>query len=134
MTRSLLYVSTNLVEFPDRQGQIESIVDVARARNRTLEVTGALISTETAFAQVLEGSADMVEEVMASIRRDTRHTDLRVVSDQEIKERRFPSWSMAYSGRSQYVQRLVDPLRAPDETTEAMTLRLVRFMREFAVG
>lgn len=135
MVRFLLYVSTSQIAFPDNKFQIESIVEVARSRNRTLDVTGALIATDTAFAQALEGPPAAIDELMASIRRDIRHKDVRVVVDQEIDGRRFPGWSMAYSGRATYVARLVEPLNAASgETDAAHWVRLIQFMQEFAIG
>lgn len=133
MVRSLLYVSHSKVAFPDTLGQINNIVDVARSRNARLDVTGALIATHAAFAQLLEGSSAAIDELMHSIRNDVRHEHVRVVQDHTREARRFARWTMAYSGRSTYAQLLITPLQAPvDKPDPALCERLIRFMHEFS--
>jgi hypothetical protein len=72
---------------------------------------------------------------MESIRADSRHRNLNVVSDDPIAERYFPDWSMAYSGPSFYVDRQIRPLLS-QATDPARSRRaaagLLALMREFA--
>jgi hypothetical protein len=103
MINSLLYVSRSLLRLPDQAEEIDNIVAVARTRNADMDITGALAFTETHFAQVLEGSQDALEELMKSIRRDWRHTDIQVTQAETLGDRRFPDWRMAYSGPSVFV-------------------------------
>ena len=107
---SLLYVSRSLLHLPRDEHELEAIVNVALDRNAKLLVTGALVFTGKRFAQVLEGSAGAVDELMTSICRDRRHTDVDVVQVVELEKRRFPDWSMAYCGPSTYVDRHISPL------------------------
>ena len=133
--RCLLYVSESCLRWPDDAREVDDIVEVARARNEALDLTGALIYTRTHFAQVLEGSAEAIAEVMASIRGDPRHRNINVVSDDAIEARYFPDWSMAYSGPSFYVDRQIRPLLS-QATDPARSRRaaagLLAMMREFA--
>lgn len=113
---------------------IESIVETSMARNRTLDVTGALIATEGRFAQVLEGPAAALDDLMVSIRRDPRHTDLIVTFDEHIRERRFGGWSMAYSGNAGFVARLLGSVATdPGLADETELSRLIRFMQGMAI-
>lgn len=64
-------------------------------RNRKLEVTGVLLAVGTAFLQVLEGDRDAVLSLLGRIRTDVRHTEVRVLYQCGIPERRFAAWSMA---------------------------------------
>ena len=131
--RSLLYVSRILIPIEDRPTEIDRFVAVSTARNRTLNITGALIVTKSRFAQVLEGPDSAIEELMTSIRRDPRHGELAVVFDRAIAGRRFDGWSMAYSGNAEYVTRLVDPLGAVSTPPgDADALRLIGFMKGMA--
>lgn len=131
--RSLLYESRILIPLADRPLEIERIVTVSMARNPGLDVTGALIGTQDRFAQVLEGPAEAIDTLMSSIVCDMRHADLTVVSDQDILERRFPRWSMAYFGQAGYVSRLVEALGpASPVPREAAALRLLAFMQGMA--
>ena len=131
--RSLLYVSRILIPLAERPAEIDRIVTVSAERNRTLNVTGALIVTKSRFAQVLEGPDPAIEGLMASIRRDPRHGELAVVFDRAIAGRRFDGWSMAYSGHAEYVTRLVDPLGGVSTPPgDADALRLIGFMKGMA--
>jgi hypothetical protein len=103
MPYSLLYVSRTLLKFPAGDAEVENIVTVSLARNAGLDVTGALISTPSYFAQVLEGPQPAVVELMHSIMRDPRHAEIKIVTEGEVPARRFPNWSMAYSGYATYV-------------------------------
>ena len=135
MVTSLLYVSRSLLVLPEQAEEIQKIVEVARSRNARLDVTGALIFTEARFAQVLEGSTEAVEELMASIRRDPRHKDVEVVEVAEITSRRFPNWTMAYSGPSFYVDRHIKPLVNSGLETGPrgeLASKLIGFMRELS--
>jgi hypothetical protein len=130
----LLYVSRSLLRLPDQSGEVDRIVTVARRENERLGVTGALVFTRAHFAQVLEGEQQAVETLMERIRRDSRHTDVNVVSAGVREGRLFPHWSMAYSGGSLYVDRHIKPLLAPaaePDSTDRLAEKLVRLMREF---
>ena len=109
---SLLYVSRSFIDFPRDEWKVVDIVRVARERNRLLSVTGALMFTETHFAQVLEGPATAVDELMASIRRDDRHSDVTVIETEAMSRRRFGNWSMAYWGPAGLVEGQLEPVLA----------------------
>lgn len=129
--RSLLYVSRIRLSSGERQAGIDDIVARSLVRNQGLGVTGALIATQSRFAQVLEGSDAALEILMSSIRRDPRHEDLKVILDHDIAQRRFARWSMTYCGQAGYVERLVEPLGAAERPVlEADWLRLCRFMEK----
>lgn len=134
MPFSLLYVSSSLLSAADEAREIDSIVSVARARNASLDVTGALVFARAHFAQVLEGERAAVEELMVSIRRDPRHERVNVVDVAAIPERRFAEWSMAYAGPSTYVNRHIAPLLPALQglqIREAAVQRLVELIQKF---
>lgn len=136
MITSLLYVSVSTLKLPDEAGEVYELVGVARSRNATLDVTGALIFTETHFAQILEGSAAAVEELMVSIRADRRHREVNTVSVIETPQRRFADWSMAYSGPSFYLDRHVTPLlgAVPGRAISGPVETLRELIRECAIS
>jgi hypothetical protein len=133
--RCLLYVSESCLRWPEDAREVEDIVETARRRNAGGALTGALIYTRTHFAQVLEGEADAIAEVMASIRGDWRHRNINVVAEDPIEARHFPDWSMAYSGPSFYLDRQIRPLLS-EATDPARSRRaaaaLLAMMRQFA--
>ena len=107
---SLLYISQSCLIMPDQERCVQDIVSVGRSRNKALDVTGALIFTETHFAQILEGAEDRVAELMRSIVRDERHTNVDIILRERLGARRFCSWSLAYAGPADLVADIVSPL------------------------
>ncbi len=130
---SLLYVSSTNLNFPDGNKEVDDIVSGSLQRNARLGVTGALISTPSYFAQVLEGPHAAIAELMTSILRDPRHRDLKVVSETDLPKPLFAGWSLAYSGYASYVDRYIEPLFSPMSAPDAARLsrRLIRLMQEF---
>jgi hypothetical protein len=75
---------------------LEWMLVESRIRNRAHGITGVLVFVEGAFLQILEGEKDDVFNLMERIKRDPRHRGVRVFYEQEVDERAFGSWSMAY--------------------------------------
>jgi hypothetical protein len=129
----LLYVSESCLAPTEASDEIDRIVAVSIARNGALDVNGALLSTGSYFAQRLEGSAEAVNQLMASIEADRRHRNLRIIANAHIAERKFSRWSMAYNGPSQFIERHIARIVQRPESTPAPTEvdQLVRIMLEF---
>lgn len=132
MAYSLLYVSKTLLEFPAGEAEVANIVATSVNRNTSLGVSGALISTRTYFAQVLEGEKAAVEELMVSIGADPRHMRVKTLRTVE-EERRFAGWALAYSGSASFVDRYIGPLFSPlpPGDTEHLAMRLIALIDEF---
>ena len=120
--KSILYVSQSLIPDATAQEEVGSMVDSAQIRNRSLQVTGALLYTGARFAQLLEGPRCSVDEVMASIEKDSRHEQITRLPVRQQFARRFPTWAMAYAGPSLYVDRQIkryfQDLRGEDPADE----------------
>lgn len=100
---ALLYASRALVTGEEAEAAVEDIVRGARERNAGLGVTGALLFSGGHFAQWLEGSRAAVDELMRSIARDPRHTDIVILDAAATAARSFPDWTLAYAGSSTFV-------------------------------
>jgi Sensors of blue-light using FAD len=87
---SLVYVSRPVLGVVDRIRELERIRDVSAARNAALDVTGLLITAAHYFAQLLEGPAENLEHLMASILADRRHSEVRIIRRREVAEPRLP--------------------------------------------
>ncbi|MGB0683513.1 MAG: BLUF domain-containing protein [Magnetovibrionaceae bacterium] len=94
----LIYVSKQSDGLSD--SDIESILDVARANNSGVDVTGVLIVTETMFIQALEGASSAVMDLYAQIEKDPRHHSAEIVLREPIEERAFSDWSMGFVRRT----------------------------------
>ena len=88
----LLYASRATT--PPDTSVYDSILEQSRARNPKLGITGTLRFSENLFIQVREGGRDEVCELYNTIVRDGRHQHVRILSFEEIRERRFGSWTM----------------------------------------
>jgi hypothetical protein len=129
-----LYVSRSTLRLPGSGQEIDHIVDWSRHRNAELEVTGALVFTETHFAQYLEGPEASIDALAASIRRDPRHMDLRVIFRRPLGgERQFGTWTLAYAGPSTFVAAHVLTVAEAGEGNAGLkgAERLVALMRQF---
>jgi hypothetical protein len=73
---------------------IDSILAQSRRNNPDRGLTGILCYNEDLFLQVLEGGREEVCETFNWIVRDDRHARVRILSFEEINERRFGGWTM----------------------------------------
>ncbi|MEQ8662676.1 MAG: BLUF domain-containing protein [Gammaproteobacteria bacterium] len=69
----------------------------ARANNARLGVSGILLYVDGSFFQVLEGEADVVDELFLRIAGDTRHGNVTEIIREPIVRRAFPDWSMGFA-------------------------------------
>jgi hypothetical protein len=129
MECSLLYVSQKLATLDE----IAAIVEVSRARNAALDVTGALVASRNHFAQILEGPGDSIDALMTSISRDHRHRDVQILVYEDIEERQFADWALAYNGSSYFVDGLIEVLANRTSATPVPyhLHRLIQGMSEF---
>lgn len=94
----LTYVSHNEWGEQDEPAATAAILEIARRRNAADGVTGAIAHSPTWFAQVLEGSMADIERTFGRIARDQRHSDIRVMRIEQVREREFAPWAMAEAG------------------------------------
>ncbi len=73
---------------------VDSILEQSRKNNARQGITGMLCFSEDIFLQVIEGGREEVCELFNAIVRDPRHTRVRLLSYEEIAERRFGGWIM----------------------------------------
>ena len=88
----LLYASR--AAKPQNAKTIATILAECQRNNPQRGITGVLCYSDEIYLQVLEGGRDVVCETFNSIVRDARHESVRLLSFEEISERRFAGWSM----------------------------------------
>jgi blue light- and temperature-responsive anti-repressor len=98
----LVYYSRNALPGPEPAlaAEVAQILASSRRNNPRADVTGALMFNRGCFAQVLEGPRAAVEATFERIQRDPRHADVMLLQFAPVGRRGFPSWSMAFVGRS----------------------------------
>jgi hypothetical protein len=85
---------------------IQQILLAARQKNWRLNLTGCLLFSGQHFAQVLEGPAEAVSSLLERLRRDPRHTDLRVLVTRPVPTRAYADWAMGMVYALDQVDRL----------------------------
>ncbi len=73
---------------------LDEILAQSRTNNPQQGITGILCFSDNIFIQVLEGGRDEVCETYNKIVRDNRHREVRILTYDEISERRFGAWTM----------------------------------------
>ena len=94
MLRSVLYRSQATTQCPSHAEQ--DILRSSKHHNPHMDVTGYLVRTPEHYVQVLEGPADVLDDLLDIIRRDERHHNFEMLRNIEISHRSFGSWSMGY--------------------------------------
>ncbi|WP_051253982.1 BLUF domain-containing protein [Arenibacter latericius] len=77
-------------------GDIQSILETARKRNKELGITGCLVFHNSCFVQILEGKKKHVKSVFQDIKGDKRHCNVKLLWKGKVEERGFNDWSMGY--------------------------------------
>ncbi len=73
---------------------LSAIMRSSRANNPKIGVTGVLCCSDGIFMQAIEGGRGVVSKLFQKIAADPRHTDVVLLSYEEIAERRFAGWAM----------------------------------------
>ncbi|WP_167620064.1 BLUF domain-containing protein [Paracoccus ravus] len=93
-TAFLLYRSQTTLRA--KSSACTEILHEARERNRELGVTGYLHLEDGHFYQWLEGPLVALEDVMARIERDPRHSDIEKLCRGTQRGRHFGRWEMGF--------------------------------------
>ncbi len=121
LLKSLTYIS---IASPDISARdVHSIHSTATHLNALDGVTGLLIYNGRQFCQVIEGVESAIDDLIARLRRDPRHSELVVEDERTISEREFPDWSM------QLAQVSIDYLAARANIVELLPTTLAPAVR-----
>jgi len=119
---------TSLARLDLQASDLEDIHRTARDQNAIEGITGLLIFNGTHFLQIIEGSAEAIEDLIEKLRRDPRHTGFEIRDRRKVEERSFPDWSMELVRvkASYFEARDTIADRIPDSVPEAIQARLFR--------
>lgn len=79
--------------------ELQRLVEKSRVRNRSVGVTGMLLCDGGRFLQTLEGPPEALDQVWSSIRQDSRHRSIDVLSQHIVPQRLFSGWDMQFYSR-----------------------------------
>ena len=88
----LLYASRAAT--PIAPEALVAILRQSKANTPSHGITGVLCCSDNMYLQVLEGGRTAVNRLYNRIAADPRHTDVELLSYQQIGERHFAGWSM----------------------------------------
>lgn len=94
---------------------IESLLLSAQRHNIRAGISGMLAFNGEYFLQVLEGGRTEVNRLYQRISTDPRHEELYLLHMEEISERLFADWSMAYVPSSKLTRELLLRYGVTDE-------------------
>lgn len=97
MTDQLTFIvyASRAVE-PFDHDRLVQLLTESRANNARDGITGMLVYRDLDFIQILEGPDAAVRALLERIGRDPRHTDVRVLLEEQTSERKYAAWSMGY--------------------------------------
>lgn len=91
--KRIIYCSHATVSMENALNLAE-ILGASARNNRRDEITGVLAYADGMFIQAIEGQAHVVDALIARLRADSRHRDLRVLGEDVGLERAFQVWAM----------------------------------------
>ena len=89
---SLIYVSTVAQNMTN--ADLEDLAREAAEKNAPRDITGMLAYNGFNFMQLLEGGEQEVEERLAKIKEDRRHSGVVVIRREDVDTRECGAWSM----------------------------------------
>lgn len=130
----LMYASVSRVPATTAADIVDGIVTLARIRNSSHDITGALVYTGQHFVQIIEGPTAAIAALWTDLQADPRHEGLVLAKYGPLAERRFDGWSLAYSGPAHYVQSRVQLLfsAADPKRRDRAARRLAELMYLFS--
>jgi len=94
-TFRLMYRSRNRIPQEQRKTELGLLFSQVRPNNKRQQITGALLLSQDAFVQILEGEESAVRALFAKIEKDPRHDSVALLSTGIVAERVFSRWAMA---------------------------------------
>ena len=91
---SLIYRSVARASFS--KPLIYEMLSEAREFNAAHGVTGCLLYHRGQFIQLLEGAYEEVKALFERIQKDQRHEQVELLEEEEVADRIFNEWSMAF--------------------------------------
>jgi len=119
---------TSLASLDLQTADLEDIHRSAREQNALDGITGLLVFNGTHFLQIIEGSAEAIEDLVDRLRKDPRHTGFEIRDRRKVDARSFPEWSMELVRvqASYFEARETIADRIPTAVPEAIKARLFR--------
>ena len=121
---NLVYAST--VADGVSSADVDNIISASHQHNSLVGITGILVLGSGIFFQWIEGPKEEVMSLVKLIETDRRHELMTVLStDEEIRERIFPSWDMELVDPDHIQEVLRDALETARDDRSVAALQLL---------
>lgn len=90
--KTLTYTSRASLDLTDED--LAAIHQTARHLNALDGIGGLLLFDGSRFLQIVEGAEDAIDNLVARLRMDPRHSAFEVRDEHYVERRSFPDWSM----------------------------------------
>ena len=121
---NLVYAST--VTDGVSSADVDDIISASHRNNSLAGITGILVVGSGIFFQWIEGPKEAVMSLVKLIETDRRHELMTVLStDEEIRERIFPSWDMELVDADHIQEVLQDALETARDDRSVAALQLL---------
>lgn len=105
---------------------VDTIIATSRRRNPVLGITGVLVFGGGVFFQWIEGPKAEVMGLVKLIEADPRHELFVILStDEEVRERIFPTWDMELVGAENIQEVLQDAIETARDQKSVDALQLL---------
>ena len=105
---------------------VDDIINASHRNNSLVGITGILVLGSGVFFQWIEGPKEEVMSLVKLIETDRRHELMTVLStDEEIRERIFPSWDMELVDADHIQEVLQDALETARDDRSVAALQLL---------
>ena len=105
------------------EAEVARLVDSAQRRNLACGITGVLVFGSGIFFQWIEGPADQIQRLIASLHGDPRHYDVVSLDwSEDNRERLYPNWEMEQVKAEDIRAVLQDALESADDESNIAAL------------
>jgi hypothetical protein len=127
--KQYIYTSTATKLMTDEE--LNEMLVSSRKYNKENDITGFLLYCGGTFLQVLECKQDILVEVLARIRKSSKHKDINNLVTIDRDEREFPDWAMGvrHSKNPEVIGRLY-ALQHTKKNNESIAMNLVKYVAE----
>lgn len=80
---------------------VQDIVQKSKKNNRKHNITGVLVFSSGYFLQCIEGDRTAINKLYYNICNDKRHFNVNLLRYDQISERSFPFWTMAFASETE---------------------------------
>lgn len=87
--------------------EVQKILTIAVAKNREFNITGMMLYSHDYFLQCIEGDEERILQLLANLKKDRRHYDIKVYDIRDVDERSFEDWNSGFLSYSRAIHAII---------------------------